>query len=685
MTGVVPRRDRFSTRERTGAAILAVMIGVIEIVLVLSYLRGAETTQRFGATSTLVTSLANVQREVLRLNIELDQLAAGSERSWVTVDTQRAIVVSVLDNVVVAARARPDAEETVERIRADAAEIGRRLSGAIAANEDPKPLSLELGGPLATLEREIKGLYDRLEIEYFASTSDSLATQASSQLVMVVVAVAIGALAAILGLLLRRRLKDEFAKAYFRLEAEMGERVRAEDALRHQAFHDALTGAPNRTLFLERLDAVVTDEATTGVAVLFVDLDDFKTINDSLGHATGDDLLTAVAERIRSCLRTEDTAARLGGDEFAVLIPNPRTSATANEVADRVLQALRRPFGLGGNLVQISATIGIADALEGAIGVSAEELLRNADLAMYAAKTSGKNRAELFRTEMHEHAMRRLTVRAELERALLHDELVVHYQPIVALTDGAITAVEALVRWRHPMRGLVLPGEFIPVAEESGLIVPIGRWVLGDACHQVAAWIRDGVVGPAFGLSVNVSPRQLQDDTLVGDVEAALGRSGLPAGCLTVEMTESLLVDDVAAAAVSLQRLKDIGVQLAIDDFGTGYSSLTYLSRFPIDVLKVDRSFVAAASADPGPGGALARTIIGLGSAVGLPTIAEGIEEPAQIALVRELGCRFGQGYFFARPADAATIAALFRTSSGEESSTATRQAAHGSWSWEAG
>jgi Amt family ammonium transporter len=569
-------------------------------------------------------------------------------------------MVSQLRTVQASARARPDVDASIVAIAVEIEALSDGLAAALAIEQSPRAILAEFDSSLAELERTVKRTYDREEISYFASTSDSLAAQATSQLVMVVVAVAIAALGVILGILLRRRLRNQFAKAYFRLEAEMAERVRAETALRHQAFHDALTGAPNRTLFLDRLGELVAGNADR-LAVLFVDLDDFKTINDSLGHAAGDVLLIKVAERISGCLRQDDMAARLGGDEFAALLVNPRSRRSAEDVAARILASLRRPFDLGGETVVISGTVGIAEFGPGS-QLSAEDLLRNADLAMYAAKTSGKNRSSTFQLEMHHDAIRRLTARTELERALTQRELVLHYQPIVDLADGSIVAVEALVRWQHPERGLISPGEFVPIAEESGLIVPIGRWVLQEATRCVSGWIRDGVVDRDFGVSVNVSARQLPDGRLVADVRAALAASGLPAACLTVEVTETLLVTDLAAAATSLEQLKAMGVQLAIDDFGTGYASLSYLSKFPIDLLKVDRSFIADASGT-GPTAVLARTIIGLGSAIGMPTLAEGIEEPGQIALVRELGCRFGQGYLFARPASATDVVALLRGS----------------------
>jgi diguanylate cyclase (GGDEF)-like protein len=657
------RGGRLSRREMLGAAVLGLLIVVVELVLVMSYVRGAETNDRFGASSTLVTTLANVQREVLRLHVDINRLVTDPEVDLGTVDRQRAILASVVRNLESAARRQPEVQPGVAAIAAEVAAISDRLRDRVDSAASGRAVAAEFGNRLVELERSVKNLYDREEIAYFASTSDALETQESSQFVMVIVAVAIGGVGVGLALLLRRRVKDEFAKAYFRLEAEMTERERAERALRHQATHDALTGAPNRALFLERLEEAVLGEHSTGVAVLFIDVDDFKTINDSLGHAAGDLLLRSVADRIRACLRQDDVAARLGGDEFAVLLARTTSPGAAQDVARRIIEAIRRPFMLKGDTVLVSATIGIAETGGVPTGVSADELLRNADLAMYAAKAGGKNRADTFRPEMHEDAINRLTVRTELERAIAQRELIVHYQPLVELADSSIVGVEALVRWQHPARGLVSPADFIPVAEESGLIVPIGRAVLIEACRTVAGWIRDGIVPADFGVSVNVSPRQLQDESLIRDVESALARSGLPATCLTLEMTESLLVNDVDAAATTLESLKELGIQLAIDDFGTGYSSLSYLSRFPIDVLKVDRSFVAQASSVGGDSVRLARTIIGLGEALGLPTIAEGIEHAAQVGLVRELGCRYGQGYFFARPADAAATASLLRAS----------------------
>jgi diguanylate cyclase (GGDEF)-like protein len=645
-----------SRREVIGAVVLAALIVVIEVVLVFSYVRGTETTRRFESTSSLVTSLANLQREVLRLHVELENLANGdSVTARREVDEQLAILRSQIKTVTAAGTHKPEVLPQVATISAEV-DVIAGLMADLAMSQPNRGLG-PLSDRLAGLERDTKHLYDTSEISYFGSTADSLESAVGSQLVQVFVGVAIAGVGVLLALQMRRRVRGEFAKAYIALEAEMGERERAERALRHQAYHDALTGAPNRTLFLERLEETVT-AGDHDLAVLFIDLDDFKTINDSLGHATGDALLTAVVDRIGICLRRGDMVARMGGDEFAVLLADLDAEVTAESVARRIIGSLRRPFSVAGSVVSASATVGIATAVRGAT-VTAGELLRNADLAMYAAKASGKDRYEAYRPQMHDDALRRLGERTELERALAKGEFVLHYQPIVDLTDGSIPGVEALVRWQHPERGLVAPGAFIGTAEESGLIVPIGRWVLEEACRQVAAWKRDRIVDDTFELSVNLSPRQLRDEDLVRHVASALAESGMSARSLTLEMTETVLVDDIDTAAATLARLKSLGVQLAIDDFGTGYSSIGYLAQLPIDVLKLDRSFVAAASDASSPGARLARTILGIGRSVGLPSVAEGIETAAQVQLVRELGCQFGQGYLFARPVDATSIAPM--------------------------
>jgi diguanylate cyclase (GGDEF)-like protein/PAS domain S-box-containing protein len=425
---------------------------------------------------------------------------------------------------------------------------------------------------------------------------------------------------------------------------DVTERKRAEEALAHQALHDALTGLANRFLFLDRLEHALARQSREGTlsAVLFLDLDDFKTVNDGLGHAQGDQLLVAVAERLASCLRSADTGARLGGDEFAILLEDLRLAADAPSIAGRIIESLREPFSLEGNLLTVSGSIGIAMA---APASDPRQLLRQADVAMYRAKAEGKNRFCIFEPGMHDEVVRRLELKAELQQAVEDGDLVTHYQPVVDLETGGVVGVEALVRWQHAERGLLAPSAFIAMAEETGLIVPIGRQVLREACHQVREW---QARRPGLAVNVNLSPRQLQDPALVDEVAACLVSADLDPARLTLEITESVLLADDAATARTLTQLKELGVSIALDDFGTGYSSLSHLERFPVDVLKIDKRFVQGLGGGDAP--ALTRAILGLGDLLGLEVVAEGIERPEQLEALRALGCRWGQGFLFARP-----------------------------------
>jgi diguanylate cyclase (GGDEF)-like protein len=427
-----------------------------------------------------------------------------------------------------------------------------------------------------------------------------------------------------------------------------------EDAL-HQAVHDALTGLPNRTLLVDRLDQGLkrAQRSRAPLAVLFLDLDRFKTVNDSLGHAAGDELLIAVAARLSDCIRPGDTAARFGGDEFAILLEDVGDAAAAERAAMRILYSLEAPFQVAGREVFVTASIGIA------IGHSTiDDPIRNADLAMYRAKASGKGRYEVFEPGMHKAVMERLEMEADLQRAVERDELILDYQPIVDLETGEIRYVEALVRWRHPERGLVSPGEFIPLAEETQLMPQLGRWVLIAACAQGARWLADRPDDTGFGVCVNISGRQLQSPGLVEDVTAALERASLAPERLILEITETVLMHDIEATIAKLRQLKALGVSLAVDDFGTGYSSLQYLRRFPIDILKIDKAFVddiEGADADS----TLARAIIDLGESFQLRVVAEGIERHEQRRRLVELGCDLGQGFHFTRPLHAAAMTEL--------------------------
>ena len=439
--------------------------------------------------------------------------------------------------------------------------------------------------------------------------------------------------------------------------SDITDRKILEDQLKHQAFHDPLTGLANRALFVDRVRHALerADRNGSRVAVLFFDLDDFKNINDSLGHNFGDELLVAMAARLSEGLRPGDTFARLGGDEFAIFLEDTSLSS-ATSVAYRLIEALSEPFTIGTRDVSVHATVGIefADALT----TKADELLRNADVAMYVGKGKGKGRYELFDPSMHTAALRRLEMKGELKHAIENDEFILHYQPIVSLAEGALIGIEALIRWEHKSRGLIAPVEFIPLAEESGLIVPLGRWVLREACRQAGAWpIKD----PEISLSVNVSPRQFQHPGLVEDVANALWDSGIDPSILTIEITESVLIHDSEVAIEKLSRLKDFGVRIAVDDFGTGYSSLGYLKRFPIDILKIDKSFIDGVG-NSSEEAAIVDAIIKLGGSLGLEVVAEGIEEPEQVDALQSLRCERGQGFFFSKPVDAETMGEILAT-----------------------
>jgi diguanylate cyclase (GGDEF)-like protein/PAS domain S-box-containing protein len=427
------------------------------------------------------------------------------------------------------------------------------------------------------------------------------------------------------------------------------------EQLSYQAFHDPLTHLPNRVMFREGLEIALARAARhkSMVAVLFLDLDRFKVVNDSLGHETGDRLLVAVSRRLRSCLRPGDTFARLGGDEFTILLEDVAGASDAARIAERLIEALQEPFTLDTREVVIGGSIGIAIGPAGQY--SAEELLRHADMAMYRAKDRGRSRYEIFDTDLGARARRRLDLEAELRRAVEHEEFQLHYQPLVSLHTGDVTVLEALVRWQHPKRGLILPAEFISLAEETGLIVPIGRWVLVEACRRVRQWQDRLPTGQSLFISVNVSARQFQQLGLVEDVVFALESSGLNPRGLILEITETVLMEDAEAAISTLHTLKSLGVRLALDDFGTGYSSLSYLRRYPIDILKIDRSFVDGL-ATGSEASSFVHTITRLAQRLRMTTVAEGIERPEQRAEALALGCDLGQGDLFSHPLDAEAL-----------------------------
>jgi len=439
---------------------------------------------------------------------------------------------------------------------------------------------------------------------------------------------------------------------------DIGDRKALERQLTFQALHDPLTGLANRSLLADRVEhALVRTRRRRGVVgVLFLDLDDFKQINDGHGHGTGDRLLVAVAARIASVLRSGDTVGRVGGDEFAVLLEDLGGADEAADLAGRVAAALSEPFEIAGLQAFASASIGIA--LGRGADTDAEELLRNADVAMYVAKAKGKRRTEMFDPSMYKEVQDRLALEADLRRAVERNEFEVFYQPVWATGTRRMVGVEALVRWRHPSRGLLAPAAFIGAAEETGLIVPMGRMVLDRACAQVAAWDHDGGAAAGLSIAVNISPRQLREADLVETIAAALAESGLAADRLNLEITEAVLVDDSAIVADLLRQLKSLGVRISIDDFGTGYSSLSYLKRLPIDVLKIAKPFVDVITNGPRDE-ALSQAIVSLARSLQLEVVAEGIEQQSQLDALLSMGCELGQGYLVSPPVPADRLPAL--------------------------
>jgi diguanylate cyclase (GGDEF)-like protein len=451
------------------------------------------------------------------------------------------------------------------------------------------------------------------------------------------------------------RMCQVFERERKRTDQQLASR---EEELAFMATHDPLTDLPNRTLIADRIEQMLARAGRQGTAVaaLFVDLDNFKAINDTLGHQVGDELLQAVAERLQGVVREVDALGRLGGDEFVVLVGDLAADASPVLVAERLLDALKQPFKLGAEgetTVTIGASIGIA------IGESASagDLLRDADIAMYRAKWDGRNRYAMYESGMQDVVQERMELEMDLREALAREEFFLAYQPTLDLADMRPTGVEALIRWRHPERGVVQPGSFIPLLEETGMITEVGRWVLRESCRQAAAWVGSG---HDISMAVNVSGRQLDSDQLIGDIRDALEDSGLPPEALTIEITETTLMRDVEQTARRLSAIKDLGVGIAIDDFGTGYSSLAHLQRFPVDALKIDRSFVSGLSRNK-EGETLIQTLVQLGKALSIKTFAEGIEQQQELAKLREQDCDNGQGFLFARPLEAADAEIFLR------------------------
>jgi diguanylate cyclase (GGDEF)-like protein len=452
-------------------------------------------------------------------------------------------------------------------------------------------------------------------------------------------------------------------RRWLELRREVRRRQDLEAELQHQAFYDTLTGLPNRALFLDRLGHALarSRRVDEGLAVLFLDLDDFKLVNDSLGHAAGDELLRGVAQRLTASLRPGDTAARFGGDEFTVLLEQVADATEAAAIAERLRAALAVPLSVAGRSLVAGVSVGLAGSFVGEDAATASALLQAADLALYQAKAAGKGQLVVFDDSMQRRATARLELVHALRQAVAHEDFVVYYQPQIDTASGQLVGVEALVRWQHPERGLVEPVDFIGLAEETGLILPLGLWVLRMACRQAQSWRAQNDGRPLL-LSVNLSPMQVRQPDLVAEVAAILAETGLPADALCLEITESVLLEDAEATTRTLQALRALGVHLAIDDFGTGYASLSYLQRFPVETVKIDRSFIAALGESAG-GMAIVEAVTALAHQLGLAVVAEGIETAAQSALVEQVGCDQSQGFYVAHPLPAEELVRLFASS----------------------
>ena len=445
------------------------------------------------------------------------------------------------------------------------------------------------------------------------------------------------------------------------IQRNITERKESEELLKHDALYDGLTGLPNRTMFMERLQGAV-DKAQAGegyaFALFVLNLDRFQFVNDSLGHVVGDQLIIALAHRLKSRLRPGDTMVRLGGDEFAMLVQDVKVPSDAERIAERIHQDLERPFDLCGHEIFASTSVGIVLSAVGS--TSPEVMLRDADTALHRAKAKGRARHEVFHSSMHTHAVERLKLEGDMRKAIERREFKIHFQPIVSLETWKIAGFEALLRWQHPEKGLVLPEEFIPLAEDTGLIIPIAKWVILESCRQTSAWQAMFPSNPPISVSVNLSSKNLAQPDLIGEVDRALADSGLNGASLGLEITESALIQNTDQAIAVLASLRALNIQLHIDDFGTGYSSLSYLQQFPIDSLKIDKSFTARLPED-GQNTEIVRTIMNLAKNLGLSVIAEGVETREQAESLRELDCKLAQGFFFHRPLDTEQVTSLLR------------------------
>jgi diguanylate cyclase (GGDEF)-like protein len=637
-------------------AALGMLIVTVQVMIVQAYRSVGSTTRSFDTATEVTTDLHHVSDEALRLGLAVDRLRLPDGLD--AVELRRGLLDQQLD-VTAGASDDPRLHDSLARIRGELATFDADFARLRA-----QPSAARLARALPGLQRRtdqvqqtIKSTYDQAEIQFIGAIAQTLHARTAFQRLLVGTSGLSLAVALVLALSLRRRANRAFVRAYGQVVAEADMRKRLAEQLRHQAFHDPLTGLPNRALLHDRLQHALARGNRHGgrLAVLLVDLDGFKTVNDTLGHAVGDQLLCLVAERLRDTVRTEDTVARQGGDEFVVLAEELDSPGEATILAERLLDALTVPVPLAGRTLHVNASIGITTASD---GVQADDLLRDADVAMYLAKRHGPGRYRIFEPGMRAAVIDRAELEADLRHAVDRGQLRLHYQPIVHLATGRIVDAEALLRWQHPTRGLLAAGSFVPIAEQTGLILPLGTWMLGEACRQAREWQATVPGQQRLGLSVNLSAVELAQPNLPEQITRTLADSGLDPHHLTLELTEGLLIADVHATAATLADLHALGVQIAIDDFGTGYSSLAYLGRLPVNVLKIDKAFVDQVTRDRQTA-VLTQAIIKLAGSLGLASVAEGIERAAQLDQLRQAGCQYGQGHHFAGPLDAAGFTAL--------------------------
>lgn len=659
---------RIGTRQLSPLQI-GLSIGIVLLTLgacvhiVRTYWSAATASTAFETASYMTTNLANIQREALLLEVEVGRHLRGLPQSEKNLKLRRTLLQRQLHRLASQGGGGSRLSDALSEIHYTLDQYDALVDplSNTPTPEQVAAIATQADDLFDNLERQIKSLYDQAEISFFKTFGVALHSQRDAQMLLLGMSGLLLLLGVALVVSLRRTVSAEFEQAYRSLEAEVAERKRAEAQLAHDAVHDALTGLPNRVLLLDRLrHAIELTKRREGYhfSVLFMDLDHFKVVNDSLGHTIGDQLLIGIAQRLRMCVRTGDTVARLGGDEFVILIEDMANGNDAGVTAEGILTALQQPFNLNGHQLFAAASIGIVNAVDGYD--QPDDVLRDADIAMYQAKMHGKARSEVFSLTMRAHVQNRLALENDLRQVLERKELELYYQPILALQSDRITGFEALLRWRHPEHGLIAPNEFIPIAEETHQIIPIGQWVLREACRQLREWQVRFPQMPPLTMSINISGVQFTAPNFIDQVTAILEEYDLDPTTLRLELTERVWLNSTAEAVTLFRKLSQMGIQLHIDDFGTGYSSLAYLQHFPIRTLKIDRAFLDKMEEDSNSKD-LVRAVIAMAHDLGMEAVAEGVETVEQLNDLKRFGCNYGQGYLLSHPINQAGIEALLQ------------------------